>query len=264
MTYLIAEMLFWLLAAAALGAAAAWLIRGALGSQRAAGMSESVWSARMTAAEADFEARALAAEAAVARHKADLHAATNKLTALEADGGKRVADLEANLRTALRAAEALAAERGTTIEQLRTALTSANTQWMNRLADAEDKAQRLADRLEAAEAAAQATPEADPGATAALEAEIATLRAQIADLQAAPPAAAKPAKKNARPAPPPGEDDLQAITGLGPVMERTLKAQGIVTFRALAELAPDAAKALGVRAKWQEQARTMLPTGDGA
>jgi len=131
---------------------------------------------------------------------------------------------------------------------------------MNRLADAEDKAARLADRLEAAEAA----PQPDPGATTALEAEIATLRAQLAELQAAPPAAAKPAKKSARPAPPPGEDDLQAITGLGPVMERTLKAQGIVTFRALAELAPEAAKALGVRAKWQEQARTQLPTGDAA
>ncbi|BCW87259.1 hypothetical protein sos41_03880 [Alphaproteobacteria bacterium SO-S41] len=263
MTYLIAEMLLWLVLAAALGFATAWFIRGALGSQRAAGESESVWSAKLTSAEAGFEARTAAAEAAVARLKADLHAATTKVAALEAEGGKRMADLDAGVGVQLRAAEALASERGVTIEQLRVALNSANTQWGNRLAAAEDKATRLAAALDAAqeEASALSAP-VDDGPKSELESQIATLRARIAELESAPPPATKAAKKPARPAPPEGEDDLQTIAGLGPALEKALKARGITTYRALAAVSVEEAKALGATArsnadKWPDQARAQ-------
>ena len=91
MIYLIGEMLLLLLIAAAIGFAAAWVLRG-LGQSRAMGeAAAALWSQRLSAAEAEYEAKSLAAEAANARLKADLHAAQTRVGTLENDGGKRVA-----------------------------------------------------------------------------------------------------------------------------------------------------------------------------
>lgn len=284
MTYLIGEIILWLALAALVGLAAGWAARGVFGVRDAAQKSETDWSARSATAEAGFEARTLAAEAANARLRADLHAAQMRAAGLEAEGGARVRELEATLRTRLHAAEALAEERGQAEARLRAALDTASAQALHRVAAAEAEAARLGAALEAADARAQAaampaTAAAD-ARVAALETEIAALTARLAARETPAPAAPRMAKK-ARPAPPPGEDDLQTIAGLGPAMEKALKGQGIVTFAALAALGADEAKALGatlrngfaerfVRDDWAGQARAALAareapaTKDGA
>ena len=308
MMYLITEILVWLLVAAAIGFAAAWFIRGALGSQAAAGHDAAAWSVKLTAAEADFEARYLAAEAANARLKADLHAAQTRATSIESDGGRRTLELEQALRTQVRAAEALASERGHALDQARTMFSTANAEWRARIGAAEDQAASVAAELEAAhdrlaaasidaerlsmlegeiatrdqmieslralalaaEDASSTQTSLDAAVSAEVEydlAEIEGLRARVAELEAALAAASAP-RRSVRTAPAPGEDDLLAITGIGPVMERALKAQGITTYRALASLDGDQVRELGqtmrnsfaersAREKWQEQARTL-------
>ena len=126
MTYLIGEIILWLALAALVGLAAGWAARGVFGVRDAAQKSETDWSARSATAEAGFEARTLAAEAANARLRADLHAAQMRAAGLEAEGGARVRELEATLRTRLHAAEALAEERGQAEARLRAALDTAS------------------------------------------------------------------------------------------------------------------------------------------
>ena len=298
MMYLIAEMLVFLAAVTLFGFIAAWVIRGARAGATAAAEGDAAWSQRLTVAEADFEAKALAAEAAQARLQADLHAAENRAALLQSEAGRRHGELEAALKTQARAAEALAAERGHQLEQMRNTFNTANNEFRARIAIADRETARLAAALESAEAALGA-PHADSARAAALEAErdilarrvselemaltdaspassdsapapdLAALHARIAELEAALAAQPTPTpRKTARPAPPPGEDDLQAIAGIGPVLERALKAQGIVTYRALADLTPEQARALGasmknnfadrlIRDRWQDQARAQ-------
>ncbi|MCC6917799.1 MAG: hypothetical protein IT548_01270 [Alphaproteobacteria bacterium] len=300
MTYLIAEILVFLAASALIGFVAAWVLRGARAGAAAAAEGDATWSHRLTVAEADFEAKALAAEAAQARLQADLHAAENRAALLQSETGKRHGELEAALKTQARAAEALAAERGHQLEQMRNTFNTANNEFRARIAIADRETARLSAALESAEAALNA-PHADSARAAALEAErdalarrvsdlemalteaspasrdsapapdLAPLQARIAELEAALAAQPVPTpapRKATRPPPPPGEDDLQAISGIGPVLEKALKAQGVVTYRALAGLTPDEARALGasmknnfadrlVRDKWQDQARAQ-------
>ena len=75
---------------------------------------------------------------------------------------------------------------------------------------------------------------------------LSSLSKRIAELEASLQTAAT-ARSRARAGLAPGEDDLQQIPGLGPVMAKALRAQGIVTFRAIAALTPDEAAALGVK-----------------
>lgn len=298
MTYLIVEMLAFLAVAALIGFAAAWLIRGGRAAAAATAEGDASWTHRLTVAEADFEAKAMAAEAANARLRADLHAAENRAALLQAESGKRFGEAETALRTQARAAEALAAERGHQLEQMRNTFNTANNEWRARVAMADREIERLTSALEAAEAGAVAGRE-DVQRMAALAAEreelsqrvkelelalteatpasndtaplpdVAALHARIAELESVLAAQATgPARKPARPAPPPGEDDLQAIGGIGPVMEKALKSLGIVTFRGLAALTPEQARELGARMKnnfadrfardkWQDQARAL-------
>ena len=212
------------------------------------------------------------------------------------------------MRTQVRAAEALASERAHALDQARTMFSTANAEWRARIGAAEDQAAKVAADLEAAHdrlAAAAIDSERiatleteiatrdqmieslralaaaaedvsstqtslDTAVSAEVEydvAEIEMLRARVAELEAALAAASTP-RRNVRTAPAPGEDDLLAITGIGPVMERALKSQGITTYRALAALTLDQARDIGqamrntfaersIREKWQEQARTL-------
>ena len=112
MTYLIVEMLAFLAAAALIGFLAAWLIRGGRAAASATAEGDAAWTHRMTVAEADFEARALEADAERARLLADLHAAENRATLLQSETGKRFGEVETALKTQARAAQALAAQRG--------------------------------------------------------------------------------------------------------------------------------------------------------
>ena len=281
MTYLFGEILLWLILAALVGAAAGWAVRAVIGTREAAQKSETDWSARSATAEAGFEARTLAAEAANARLRADLHAAETRAASLEAEGGAKAKALEASLGTRLRAAEALAEERGQAEARLRAALETATAQAAQRVAAAGAEIARLAAALEDAEARAAApapeptpVPAPDDARVAALEAEIAALTARLAEREAAAPPAPRTAKKT-RPAPPPGEDDLQILSGLGPAMEKALKGQGVVTLAALAAMSAEEAKALGatlrngfaerfVRDDWAGQARAALAARDAA
>lgn len=298
MTYLIVEILAFLAAAALIGFVAAWLIRGGRAAASATAEGDASWTHRMTVAEADFEAKAMAAEAANARLRADLHAAENRAALLQSESGKRFGEAETALRTQARAAEALAAERGHQLEQMRNTFNTANNEWRARVAMADREIERLTSALETAEAGAVAgredaqrtamlASERDELALRVRELEMAlteatpassdttpavgtgALQARIAELEAALAAqGSATTRKAVRPTPPPGEDDLQAIGGIGPVMEKALKGLGIVTFRALANLTPEQARDLGarmknnfadrlVRDKWQDQARAQ-------
>ena len=64
MIYLIGEMLVLLLAAAAIGFAAAWFLRGMRHGLAGDERTAALWSMRLSAAEAEYEAKSLAAEAA--------------------------------------------------------------------------------------------------------------------------------------------------------------------------------------------------------
>jgi predicted flap endonuclease-1-like 5' DNA nuclease len=297
MTYLIVEILAFLAVAALIGFVTAWSIRGGRAAASATAEGEASWTHRMTVAEADFEAKALEAEADNARLRADLHAAESRAALLQAEGGKRFGDLEAALRTQARAAEALAAERSHQLDQMRNTFNTANSEWRARIAMSDREIARLNAALEAVEATSVAEREGEqrvvvleaekealaqrvrelemaltdaaPASTdAAPHVDVSALQARIAELEAALGEKTAVPRKAARPAPPPGEDDLQTISGIGPVLEKALKSHGIVTYRALAALTADEAKALGARMKsnfadklvrdrWQDQARAQ-------
>lgn len=289
MIYLALEMTLWLAVAAFVGLVAGWLLRSAL-RPRAAQADDPSLVARLTAAEADFESRALAADAAIARLKADLHVASSRANALESDGGKRFTEMESALRMQVRAAEALASERGHALEQTRNMFNTAQGEWSHRTGVAEDRAAEAQRRAEDAERR-----------IAALAAELAEAKAVLvlpAPSQAAAPdradeierldaerdallaerdvlrdrlAASLPAKaaRVAR-----AGDDLTAVEGLGPAMSKALKANGVETYEALAALSQEDAKALGsrmrnrfadrfLRESWAEKARALVATKAG-
>lgn len=250
MIYLIGEMLVLLLVAAAIGFVAAWVLRG-MGHARAGDdRTAAVWSLRLSAAEAEYEAKSTAAEAANARLKADLHAAQTRVGSLENDGGKRIADIEAVLKAQIRAAEALTEERTRALEQLRIAFTTANDESRARIAAADAEAHRLGAELEVAVQEAERV-RAEQARLAELETDlhakqesVEALQRRIAELEGAVQSAAATTRRT-RAGLAPGEDDLLAIPGLGPVMAKALRAQGIVTYKALADMTPEAAQTLG-------------------
>jgi predicted flap endonuclease-1-like 5' DNA nuclease len=281
MIYLIGEMLVLLLIAAAIGFIAAWVLRG-MGHARADDdRTAAVWSLRLSAAEAEYEAKSTAAEAANARLKADLHAAETRAGSLENDGGKRVADIEAVLRAQIRAAEALAHERTNALEQLRTAFTTANNESRARIAAADAEAHRLAAELEIAVQEAERV-RAEQARLADMETDlharqdtVEALQRRILELESAVQTAATTTRRT-KAGLAPGEDDLTIIPGLGPVMAKALRAHGIVTFRALATMTQDEAQALGLqmgntfaerarREDWFGKARALIePQGGDA
>lgn len=252
MIYLIGEMLLLLVLAAAIGFLAAWLLRG-LGHARAGDdRTAAVWSLRLSAAEAEYEAKSTAAEAANARLKADLHVAQTKVGSLENDGGKRVADIEAVLRAQIRAAEALAQERTNALDLLRIAFTTANSESRARIAAADAEAHRLGEELEVAVKEAERV-RSERARLAELETDLTTkqdsveaLTRRIAELEGSIQTAAATTRR-ARAGLAPGEDDLLAIPGLGPVMAKALRTHGIVTYAALATMSLDEAQALGLK-----------------
>lgn len=252
MIYLIGEMLLLLLAAAAIGFAAAWFLRGMRHGLAGDERTAALWSMRLSAAEAEYEAKSLAAEAANARLKADLHVAQTRVGTLEGDGGKRIADMEAVLKAQVRAAEALTAERTQALEQLRIAFATSNEESRHRIAAADAEAHRLAAELEEAVAEA-ARVRTERARLAELENDlharqdsVEALQRRIAELESSIQSAVTTTRR-ARAGLAAGEDDLTAIPGLGPVMARALRAQGIVTFRALALMTLDEAQALGLQ-----------------
>jgi predicted flap endonuclease-1-like 5' DNA nuclease len=252
MIYLIGEMLLLLLIAAAIGFIAAWILRGLKAGTAGDARTAAVWSMRLSAAEAEYEAKSLAAEAANARLRADLHAAQTRVGTLEGDGGKRVADIEAVLKAQIRAAEALAAERTNALDQLRIAFATANNESRARIAAADAEAHRLAAELEEAVKEAERV-RAERARLAELETDlhakqesVDALQRRIAELEGSLQSAAATTRRT-KAGLPPGEDDLQAIPGLGPVMAKALRAQGITTYRAIATMSQEEAQALGLR-----------------
>ena len=88
MIYLIGEMLLLLLIAAAIGFAAAWVLRG-LGQSRAMGeAAAALWSQRLSAAEAEYEAKANSILGAAETRKASLEGAAITLKANASPEGK--------------------------------------------------------------------------------------------------------------------------------------------------------------------------------
>lgn len=221
MIYLALEIILWLAAAALLGLVSGWLLRAALrGGPRAVEEDQSLVT-RMTLAEAEFEAKTLAAEAAVARLKADLHAATSQAATLEGESGRRLADMEQALKSQLRSAEALAHERGHALDQARNMFATAQGEWTHRARQADSRAADASERLDQAEAqlaalaaeleTARAAPvapdradeiEALTGERDALHAERNDLAARLHALEAAAPAIA-PDRLN----------EIEALTG---------------------------------------------------
>jgi predicted flap endonuclease-1-like 5' DNA nuclease len=243
MTYLIGEIILYLLLALALGLLAGWLLRGLSDTSKITNASAAEWSGRMSTAEADYEARALTAEATMARLRADLAAAESRAAV------PPVPAPDAGLASTLRAAEALAEERAQALSRAQAALQMANDQALHRVAAAEDEMVRLRNALEESEARA-ATPAGpiDDGRLSALEAEIARLQALNAELEnTSVPRPVAPVKARKARTMPEGEDDLLMLSGLGPVMERALRGAGISTYKALADMSDDDAKALTVR-----------------
>lgn len=166
MTYLIMEMLVWLLLAAAIGFGAAWFLRGQAGFGAATSQSAADWSFKVTALEAEYQAKLLAAEAANARLRADLHTAQQAAAGTD---GQRHADLAAALKIQIQAAEALVESRGQALEQSRIAFQSAQNEWRDRLAYVEEQNARLAEALDTAQAqlaavSAPASPSAESDA----------------------------------------------------------------------------------------------------
>ncbi len=273
MIYLIAEMLFLIIAAAAIGFLAGWLLKGMAHARAGDERTAAIWSMRLSAAEAEYEAKSLAADAANARLKADLHAAQTRVGTLENDGGKRIADIEAVLKAQVRAAEALAAERTQALEQMRIAFTTSNDESRHRIAAADAEAHRLAAELEEAVKEAERV-RAEQARLAEMEGDLASrqhdvdaMQARIAELEASIAAGAANTRR-AKQGLAPGEDDLLAIPGLGPVMSKALRSQGIVTYRALALMTPDQAAEIGramgnnfakraVTENWFEKARDL-------
>ena len=82
------------------------------------------------------------------------------------------------------------------------------------------------------------------GDLASRQHNVEAMQARIAELEASIASAANTTRR-ARQGLAPGEDDLLAIPGLGPVMSKALRGQGIVTYRALALMTPDQAADLG-------------------
>ena len=190
--------------------------------------------------------------ASAALRRCDQSAAQTRVGTLENDGGKRVADMEAVLKAQVRAAEALAAERTQALEQLRIAFSTANEESRHRIAAADAEAHRLAAELEEAVKEAERV-RAEQARLAELESDLAArqesvdaLQRRIAELESSIQTAVSTSRR-AKAGLAPGEDDLQQIPGLGPVMAKALRAQGIVTFRAIAVMTPDEASALGLR-----------------
>lgn len=252
MIYLIGEILLLLVLAAAIGFVAAWVLRGMRAGHAGDERTAAVWSMRLSAAEAEYEAKSLATEAANARLKADLHVAQTRVGTLENDGGKRIADMEAVLKAQVRAAEALTAERTHALEQLRNAFATANNESRARIAAAEAEAHRLAAELEEAVKEAERV-RAEQARLAELENDlharqesVEALQRRIAELESSIQTAVTTTRR-VKQGLAAGEDDLQAIPGLGQVMAKALRAHGIVTYRALAVMTAEEAQELGLR-----------------
>ena len=76
------------------------------------------------------------------------------------------------------------------------------------------------------------------------------------------PAAAAPAKKAAAPKAAKAEtaaagDDLTAINGVGPAMQKKLVEAGITTYADLAKVDPETFEAVNVKPEWVEEAKTL-------
>lgn len=277
MMFLIAEMLVYLLVAAVIGFLAGWLIRGLSAARAVAAEAEAQWSARMTTSSAGHEAETLAAQAVIARLQADLYAAENRGAALEEGVAARQNEIENRLKMQARAAEADAYDRAQAYERLRATFEAAEAEWRGRLGSLQDELNRLTaaeaaaeaesgrlaalegalrqrdamigdlrEALEATEARLAATAAVPPRPEPATADESDSLRRRIARLEAELEQAAAP-RRAARSRPVEDGDDLMALTGLGPVMSKALRAQGVNSWRALALMTPEAADALGAR-----------------
>jgi predicted flap endonuclease-1-like 5' DNA nuclease len=231
MLYAIVENLIFLLIAAVLGGVIGWLLR-------APGLREeleTVWRRRV---EEEHEGRK--------RSQLQLAEAREALGEAEA----RAEALDKRRDEAERALQG-ASERATTAEQNARSLE-------------EEKASLIAELKAAREATARAE---QPAETSSAEREPAAAEAktEAADGQTSARAAVEEiARRTAgeRPAP---DDDLKRIKGIGPVLERQLKAMGITSFRQIAQFTNEdierVSNALGafrgrvLRDNWPEGAR---------
>ncbi len=281
MIYLLIEIAIYLIAAAAIGAGLGWTLRGLFGGAKRAAEAALDHQSKLIAAEADFAAKALKAEAQIARLKADLHAALAAPKPAVPDAAPAaLAEAEARFRQRLTAAEAAVAQARQDAERARGTLAAADADWRARLAAAEaarelEKAELLAE-LAAARAAPPPPADPDPdfdrrvrsledalaeqghiveGLRAALaEAEesaakasaaLAAERARLSALDGARPASRAPRTPRARLAPlDDGRDDLKRIPGVGPAVETVLRGMGLDSFAAIGALEPARAEAI--------------------
>lgn len=229
MMYLALEIVLWLVAAALIGFFAGWLIRSALRRDTGQAASEAAMAARLTAAEADFEARMLAADAAVARLKAELHVATTRADTVEGEVKRRFGELETALKQEVLTAEAKAADSSHALEKTRNMFSTAEREWSHRAGTAHERAAEaerglasLTAELDAMRSAASQDTERASQISAlsaerdALMAERDALRERLAAAESRPaPAPRKPRAK----ALPPAEGD-PAAPAKAPVRRR--------------------------------------------
>ena len=304
MLYAIVENLIFLLIAALLGGIIGWLLRAPrLRKQleeiwrrrvdeehegRKRGQLQ-LSEAREALSEAETRAESLdkkrdKAERALQGASEQAATAEQSAQSVEQEKAALAADLKAARETTGKAEQAAKqqAAKLKEAEQRAKATGAALEQARGRLSEAETEAKALARKLEIEAAERQGQAEQ----LASAEAELTACRERIAALEAAAaapaPTAAEPEadladdQASARAAVeaiarrtagevPAADDDLKRIKGIGPVLERQLKAMGITSFRQIAQFSDDdidrVSAALGafrgriLRDNWPEGAR---------